>query len=844
MPLSLRLVFRVAVGIGLVGVLLAGVIYLWLRSTLPDYTKTLSSDALVADVVVSRDEHGVAHIEAATFRDAAFGVGYAQAQDRLWQMETMRYAVEGRTAEIFGKDFVATDLTYRVRSALPTVAQKTAARIDEETKAIFQAFADGVNLAIEQGEGTASPEWDVLGVTPRPWTASDVNNFMTVNSETATDGDRELYVAELQNYHDQKTADFLLAELPPEFPTLYIDFPNNEENSGESNSRALDKGEAQTSGDNPGANNEPVTAPAVAPAGAPDAEPSTGTNFFVFGPSKTATKKPILAVDPHLPTHAPSLFYPFTITLPDDFIAGAAWVGSPSIAFGQNSKIAWGMTHLYADTVDYIIEKIDPDNPQNYLTPEGSKPFVFEHVKIRVKGGEELKFTIRKTENGVVVSDSFPGEAAFENGGLAEAFAVVEDTFGPGHVVVRKHVAVLEGQTTVQATLKMSRAHSWDEFRDALRDYEWTNNVVFADVDGNIGVQMSARLPAREIVNGWDGQRLARGWLGEGEWNGYIPFDDLPYIFNPDEGWAADSNSRTVNETIPFRVTDSFSAPWRIVRAYDLIRDQSNFDVERTAGVQLDTTSAQAGYLLDRLLKYDVRGERTGEALTLLKQWDRNFERDRPEPLLYSAIELALQQLLVNPHAGPAAGTRADALLLARVLDEFPAWCDDPNTSDAETCEDAIAQAIDMAITSIEKVQGKDMSKWRWGAEHKAHFPAFYSWANAPIIGDITNVIASTPGGDNTLNQGSSRRPDATPDDLLSSLEFKQLHGATFRLVADLSDPKNSLWAYAPGVSGNAFSPHYDDMARSWADGDYIPMLPDLQGGTFRVTKIVAEGAE
>lgn len=810
--MSIKRVATYAFSIGLAVILvLAAAVFFWLQTTLPDYEKTVRSENIGNDITIIRDSNGVPHIEAETFVDAAFAMGYVQAQDRLWQMEMMRRAVQGRTAEVFGEDLLSTDIAYRVHSALPRVAQKTLPRIDPDTQLIFQAFADGVNLAIESGEGTSSPEWALLGVSPNPWTAGDANNFMTINSETATDGERELFLLEVEEALNEDSAELVLRGLPETFPTLYRDF-------------------RPALGESP---QDPST------KGMPDAADRGGTNFFIVGPSKSMTGKPILAVDPHLPTHAPAPVYPLTITLPDDFIAGAAWVGTPSIPFGQNRSIAWGMTHLYADTLDYVIEKVDPQNPENYLTVDGSRPFELEEVSIPVKGGPDRKITIRSTHNGIVVSDPIPGEDTEAGGELSDDFSIVEEIYGPGHVVARRHVAVEVGQTTIQATVKMSRAHSWEEFRAALRDYEWTNNVAFADTEGNIGVQMSARLPDRKIVNGWNGQRLARGWLGEGEWNGYISFDELPVIFNPEQGWVADSNSRAADASVPFRVSDNYSSPWRVMRAYEMLEGDELHNVSSIADVQTDIHSAQAKYLLERLLNIPMRTDRAKDAMALLGDWDFEMSADRSEPLLYSAIELALQQEIVNPNAGPAASIYPNAFRLANALEDESPWCDFGATGERESCADAVNSAVEIALDALEREHGSDMSAWRWRDEHKAQFPAFFSWDYVPFLDELTQTEVTTSGGDNTLNQAAGRR-DTAPDDLMSNMEFYQRSGATYRLIADLSDPERSIMSFAPGISGNAYSEFWSNMAQSWAAGEYAK-LASAADGELLTTRILSE---
>ena len=781
-----------AVGVIAIVALAAAGVFFWLRATLPDYAKTLESETLGATVTIERDENGVPHIRAESFDDAAFAMGYVQAQDRLWQMETLRRAVHGNTAAVFGEAFVYTDLAYKAIYQLPDVWKKSYARLDPETRRAFEAFAAGVNLAIDTGEGMSSPEWSLLGVRPKPWSAADVNNMMTVVSETATDGSREVALARHSAIFSKDELALLYEDLPADFPTLYSD-------TGEIVGASGAGGDA-------------------------DGDPETpGSNFFVVGPEKSATGKPLLAADPHLPTYAPAMVYPVIVTLPDDVIAGAAWIGSPAVAFGHNSRIAWAKTHMYADTLDYIVEKVDPDNPDHYITPDGSEPFTWREYSVDVDGGEPRTFAVRKTRNGVVVSD--PHLYEDENGDIAAYFAVVEEKFGPGHVVARRQVNALEGQLTIQSTMKLSRAHDWDEFREALRDYEWTNNIIYADIEGNIGVHMAARLPRRREVNGWNGERLARGWLGEGAWDGYVPFDDLTYVFNPPKGWIADSNSRAVGPDFPFRVSDNFSSPWRVKRAYDLLGARSTHTMDSLEAIQLDIFSTQAEWIMRRVAAFEFRSDEAREAYEMLSRWDFNMDKDRPEPLLYSAFELALQQRLVNSRHESIGERHAEALLLARILETDHPWCDDMGTPPVESCADAVNDAMDLAVERLSARYGGNMDAWRWGEAHQAVFPAFFSWANVPALADLTAAAAPTDGGPTTLNVAATNRDDAPLDDLLYGLQFNQSHGATYRMVVDMSDLENSRFMFAPGVSGNAVSPHWADQVDAWAAGGYFKFL-------------------
>ncbi|MEM9316014.1 MAG: penicillin acylase family protein [Pseudomonadota bacterium] len=781
---------------------------------------------------ISRDARGVPHIKASSFLDAAFAIGYVQAQDRFWQMDTLRRTVRGENAAVFGANLVELDLKYRVRAALPTVAKKSAERIDEESREIFQAYADGVNLAIRSGEATRSPEWDLLGVDPEPWTAADVTTFMTVISETATDGERELLMAELEQAESKALTELLTHPLPSEFPTLYRDF-------GAAN---YPRRNFPDSADSPDSDPiETAVAPGLASFQTVTQRSRNATNFFVLAASKTTTGGPILAVDPHLPTHAPGFLYPLSISLPNNEIAGAAWIGSPSISFGQNSHIAWGMTHLVADTADYIVEKIDPADPTRYLTPEGSRPFEYRAIEVDVKDAKPQRFQVRQTQNGVVVSDRLellPSSAEGQPSvTLSEEFSILEEVFGPGHVVVRRQVGVAEGHTTMQALVGVSRAKSWDQFRQALRAYEWTNNFVYADTEGNIGVQMAARLPRREIVNGWNGQRLARGWLGEGRWSGYVAFDELPYVVNPSQGWIADSNCRAVEDVLPYRVTSEFSSPWRVLRSYEVLESSNRLTLDDVAALQTDALSTQARALLQRVNQHRSKDPNAKLALALLRDWDLQMTPESSEALLYGVFEVALQQRLINVHKHLGMDSRPNVLALLHILDQSTGWCDHPGTDSAEDCSDAVEDALNFAWTVLEETFGSDSARWRWGDVHGHRFSAIYSLENIPALRDFGADWIESPGGNGTLNVAATSRETMDPNAPLDPIRFTSEHGATYRLVADLADRGNSRMAFAPGISGNPFSKHWNDASPDWAMGLYQLLFPDASDEQ-RITRI------
>lgn len=775
--MTLRSVARLSV-LGLI--LCAVTLWLWLRSTVPDYARDLRSIDVTAPIEIIRGQHGVPHIFAQTYADAVFAAGYAQAQDRLWQMEMIRRAVLGRTAEVIGPSRFAADVEALAIYQTDKIRAKTYASLKPETKALFDRFAAGVNFAIAMDEGTSSPEWTLTGIEPPQWTGADVSNFMIAIIPDADDAKRELLKARLAKALPAEMVRGHFAPLPGDYPSLYDPY--------------LSKSSAKKA------------------QGSADAPPGKGTNFVVVGPERSTTGKPILAVDPHLPLNSPSELYPMALFWPGGEAVGAAWVGSPAIAFGHNGAIAWGMTHLHVDTADYIVERIDPKAPGRYVTPDGSKVFETREIEVPLKGGERKTLTVRASANGPVVSDI---------DGFAD-FSVLKEVFGPGHVAVLKQAHITRGQRSLEALLDVNQAKDWKSFRAALRRYDWTNNIAFASRSGDIGVQMAASVPLRAQKRAWTGGEMARGWRGEGSWTGFVDFEGLPFLFNPEGSVITDANSRAVDQRFEPRITDSFAQPWRVAQAHIRLAVLPKHSPASIMAIQTDVQSKAAQALIQAMSTVGGISKITQQELAALKKWDCRFTRERSEPLIYSAIALALQDRLINLHHPLLASRVPHPIRLIRILTGDTAWCDHPKTGDMETCGAAVDEAIGQAIEALERTYGRERSAWLWGDVHRAVFDATYSFASVPLLGALVRTKAETDGGTFVLASAPSLHKKQTPGALLEDLDFTQSGGATFRMIADLSALADTKFMFAPGVSGNPISPHWNNMVKAWARGDYI----------------------
>ena len=508
----------------------------------------------------------------------------------------------------------------------------------------------------------------------------------------------------------------------------------------------------------------------------------------------------------HLGLGAPSLWYFAHLNAPGLDVIGATLPGVPTVVLGRNDRIAWGFTNTGPDTQDLFIERIDPANPKNYLTPTGSQPFETRREVISVKGGEDVILNVRETRHGPVISDI-----------LDDAGEVV----GEREVLAFAWTALRDDDLTAQASRKLNQARNWDEFVAALRDFHSPQqNIVYADVDGNIGFYAPARVPLRDPRNTLRGMMPAPGWTGENDWVGFIPFNELPNAFNPQGGAIATANNQIVPDDYPYFITAEWSAPYRAERIKELLNAREKHSIQSFKDMQGDVRSPFARIFLPYLLEAQVTGEAASEALTLLRAWDGTMDRDRPEPLIFSAWYRELTRLVYADELGDLFedywGFRP--VFMANVLSGDGQWCNDIGTGPRETCAERISLALDRALAALQDDYGDDIGDWRWGDAHSAH-SEHRPFSGQPVVGALFDIDLPSGGDAETLN--AARFSIADPEN-----PFRQFHGPSLRAIYDLGDPNRSLFIHSSGQSGNILG-GYRDFAEIWRNVEYVPMTTD-----------------
>ena len=778
----------------------------WYRSaSQPQVDGSLQLAGLKSAVEVVRDAEGIPHIYAKSTDDAYFALGFVHAQDRLWQMEMNRRIAAGRVAEILGPSALDTDRFLRSLGVRRN-AEAILGNLSVDTRAGLDAYAKGVNAYLTSRKTPLPPEFLLTGApSPAPWQAVDSISWQTMMAwDLGANWTQELLRMRLSQRLPLARINEFLAPYPGEtalktqdFTKLYRDLAGTTEQLA-----------------------------AVAKIAPPSMIEGMGSNNWVVSGQLSGTGKPLLANDPHLGLAAPALWYFAHLSAPGMNVIGATLPGIPGVVLGHNDRIAWGFTNTAPDVQDLYIERINPANASQYKTPDGWATFKQRVETIKVKGEADVLLPVRETRHGPVISGALP---------LLDKTALDAKK----HVIAFAWTALRPDDLTIQAGMHLARAKNWPEFVESMRDFSSPQqNMVYADVDGNIGFIAPARVPMRRADNDLKGLAPAPGWDARYDWDGFIPFEKLPRQFNPMAQKIVTANQKIVASDYPFFLTSEWTLPFRADRITALIDAGTRHDLTTFAAIQGDNVSLAAQQLLPVLRGTVVHSARAKQALQLLQQWQGAMLVDRAEPLIYSAWIREASRQIFTDELGPALmqdywEQRNVHQALVNVLNDAGGqsrWCGDTGkpAGTPQTCAAILNASLDVALADLERRYGADMQQWRWGEAHFArseHRP----FGKVKYLAGLFDVRIATPGDSFTVNVGRySLRDEIDP--------FANRHAASLRALYDLSDLEKSRFIHSTGQSGNVLSALYSNFSKRWADVAYVPM--QMRRETVEVNRI------
>jgi len=816
------------------------------RRSFPTTSGERELPGLSSQVQVLRDRFGVPTIVASSTEDLFRAQGFVHAQDRFWEMDMRRHVTAGRVAELFGSDQVDTDRFVRTLGWRRT-AEAEVELLDEHTMEILEAYADGVNVWMEGRTGSQlSLEHALLRVTgagsyePEPWTPTDSVAWLKAMAwDLRANLEDELTRARLLDVDlgDDRELQDLYPPFPEDrHPVILPEGGAVEDGrfvpgTGAADPEAADLRAASVDLTEPGvsssladASDALQAAPQLLGDGGSD---GIGSNSWVVAPERSTTGSAVLANDPHLGPSQPSLWYQVGLRCepvgPDCpyQVAGFSFSGVPGIVIGHNARVAWGFTNLGADVTDLVVERIDEDH---YLTEDGWEPLEVREETIRVAGDEDVTITIRETRNGPLFSDvSDAGtEVAESSLGAGGADEDADDT-GDEYAVALRWVA-LDPTTTMDAVPALMRAEDWASFREAARLFEVpSQNLVYADVDGNIGYQAPGRIPVRRTG---DGTMPLPGWTGEAGWERFLDFEELPWTVNPDAGYLATANQAILPPGQgPFLAVD-VNRGHRGARIVELLEAQSQHSPDEMLAMQMDTHNANAATLAPVLTDLDDRGdERVATVQSVLAGWDLQDDADAAGAAAFNVTWrhlLALTFHDVLPEwAWPDGSGRWWEVVRGLLDAPGSAWWDDVEAAGTRSRDDVLHAAMAAAHDELVETFSEDPDDWRWGELHTLTLT--HGTFGASGIGPIERLFnrgpLETSGGSDILNATG----------WLASRGYEVVWVPSMRMVVDMGDLDAGRWIHLTGQSGRPFHRHYADQAELWRDGHTIPITFSLR---------------
>jgi penicillin amidase len=793
--------------------LAAGAGYIALKNTVPAATGSLTIAGLSAPVEIVRDREGVPHVFARTTDDLHCALGFLHAQERLWQMELIRRTGQGRLSEIFGERTFTTDVFLRTLD-LYGHAERSVAALAPEARKTLEAYARGINAFLERKTGLLEPrlppEFLLVRHQPEPWRPADsvlVIKMMALQLSTNINHELMRLAFAAHGLNAAEIEDLMpldAGEAPPPMPEIAQLYPLRR-------MAATERGAA------------------AATAQLDDLVGDGASNNWVVSGARTKSGRPLLANDPHLRLTAPSVWYLAHLALERPGAApvnvvGASLPGVPTIVLGRGDSLAWGFTNTGADVQDIFIERINPDNPREYQTPDGWQPFATDNMAIAVKGERTRSVERRRTRHGPVL----PG-----------FYRNLEGTLGPGYVAALQWTALSDDDTTIAAGMFDPGVRTVADVMERMRQYVAPmQSVVVADTAGAIGLIAPGRIPVRDAANKVAGRAPVPGWDGIYDWKGFLKFEDLPRVINPPEGAMGTANARIVPTSYPHHLTYDWDADFRQQRLNELIVTRSEHDVGTMRAAQADVLSPAYARLQPLMIAAaEAGGGVDVSVLDQLTSWDTSMSVDAPEPLIFTAWMREAVRVIYRDDLGPVFERYFDsrATALIRLLEgraKARDWCNERTTPERESCGQVLAAALNAALKDLERRYGKDRSKWRWGRVHVAlgeHRPFGAVARLAPYF----NIEVPSPGGDYTLNRGKMEFGDEQP--------FANRHASSYRAIYDFADLERSLYMQTTGQSGNPLSPHYRSFAERWAKVEYIEIptkrevIAEVAAGTWRL---------
>jgi penicillin amidase len=754
----------------------------WIHHPLPPYQGELSLSGLKSSVDVFTDEFGVPHVFADNEDDLFFTAGYLSGRERLFQLSIVALAVRGELSSALGDQYLGSDIylrTWRIHD----VAKKMVESMEPKNKRIFESFCNGINYRIDEIKNDAPIEFKILGIDPPYWDPSIVAGYarMMAHEMQGAWEPEIVYGAVASYFGEDKLADLI--------PGYNKDKPTISQNSLKRLKPVFDEIITQefTIRDLFGKHNADI-----------------GSNNWVVSGKLTASGKPLLANDPHLAYSQPPRWFEIHLKGGRFNVSGVCIAGIPMPVIGQNEHVAWGFTNSMVDDLDFFIETINPKNPNEYRSGDNWLPIELVEETIPLKNGKDTTITIRITHHGPIISDIH---------GLLKNKNVAMSIAWTGHW----------NTPEMDAWVSINNMKNWDDFSNGIKKFGVPGqNIVYADVKGNIGWRPAVYVPIRKQGS----SMIPRpGEDPSFDWKGKIPFEEMPFLYNPEKGYISTANNKTIGDDFPYYISKLWADPSRIEQINRRLDSMDNMTVEKMKSIQLDQTSRFAQEILPFIWLTET-GEETGrlkKAYEFLKAWDGVEDVDSEAALIFHAtmrnlvLNLYGDELILLGKNYLEAYTGLKYLVHRKIREIFKtgesSWIDNITTPNhVETLNEIIAKSVADAVIELEESFGVNISNWKWGDAHSVTHPHMLSkvktldWLFGLNVGPFRSG-----GSDKSPNAGgySFNKP------------YHQTAGASMRRIVDFNNMNETQFVLPTGQSGIPSSPHYRDQADMYHSGEY-----------------------
>jgi penicillin G amidase len=795
---------------------------------LPQTTGELEVPGLTGQVSVVRGEHGIPQLYGDSTEDLMRAQGFVHAQERFYEMDVRRHVTAGRLSELFGETAVETDKVIRTMG-WRRVAERELGLVQPETRVALEAYAEGVNAYLATREPSElALEYTVLRAggldyRPEPWTPVDSLAWLKAMAWDLRG-----------NMTDEIGRALALAEHTPEqVEQLYPPYPYDQHAPIVSEGTVVDGVFDQDAAARPTRQPQRPAYPLAARRALRDVGgiaqrmpalmgrgDGIGSNAWVVDGDHSATGEPLLANDPHLGVSMPGVWMQMGLhcrtvssECPLD-VAGFTFSGVPGVVIGHNADIAWGFTNLGPDVTDLYLERVEGDR---WRYDGRWRPLRTRTETIEVRDGSDVELTVRSTRHGPLLSDVSEEYAEVGEKAPVEHGAPADE----GYAVSLAWTA-LDPSPTADAILRLDMATDWSSFRAAAARFDIpAQNLVYADQDGHIGYQAPGRIPIRGPGN--DGNLPAQGWRPEDDWTGdYVPFEALPSVLDPDEGFIVTANQAVAGPDYPFHITDDWDRGYRSQRIRDVIVEEGELSLSEMLELQLDDRNPIAPVLTPYLLEIDLPETYFDDGQVLLRDWDFSQDSDSPAAAYFNVVWRNLLERTFHDElpeeVWPDGGQRWIAVVTRLLRQPADPWWDDATTEgEVETRDDILDAVLRDARDEMTRLQARNSDEWTWGHLHRLNLE------NQTLgVSGVGPVEALVNRGPWEVGGGSSA-VEATSWDAVEG--YGVTAAPSMRMVISMRDLDESRWVNLTGVSGHPFSDYYTDQTDLWAEGQTLPWV-------------------